>query len=108
MIKIHLNHAIVSLIWFSLALAIYADYHNKVVAIEEMLKYYDEYNREHPTDRTAVCPDWTIRIPPILIVPLAIAGILTMFGYWRIALVFGVSAAATAAFRLWHWYERTT
>jgi hypothetical protein len=89
-----IKHILASFVWFGLALLIVAE---QIEIGRYAQEAYDKY-------QIYICfiPS---KIPPLLVFPFSGAGLLTLFGRIRAALIMGIPAVLYAGYSFWNWYQ---
>lgn len=91
MLQFRLKPALLSFVWFAAATALLTDYLRKSWEIDKLYR-----------TTNAICIYWVPEIPAWLFLPLALAGIVTLFGRWRCGLLIGVPAAVYTLYSIYH------
>lgn len=92
--QVTLKHVLASFVWFGLVMLIVAE---QVEHERDAQEAYDKHG-------LIICfiPS---KIPPLLVIPFTGAGMFTLFGRIRAALIVGIPAVLYAGYSLWNWYQ---
>ncbi len=89
--QLRLRNALLSFVWFSAAAVVWRQY--LIFCADTAELWAMGIHAWHP------------RIPMGMVFPLAVAGVLTLFGRWRSGLALGISSATFVAYRYWGMLE---